>query len=44
MADTRTIEIEVLRYNPEKGGEPHFQSFQVPFSDWKCGSPPFSGL
>ncbi|HKA45395.1 MAG TPA: succinate dehydrogenase/fumarate reductase iron-sulfur subunit [Burkholderiales bacterium] len=33
MADTRTIEIEVLRYNPEKGGEPHFQSFQVPFSD-----------
>src|SRR5215813_3252347 len=33
MADTRTIEIEVLRYNPEKGGEPHFQAFQAPFSD-----------
>ena len=31
MADTRTIEIEVLRYNPEKDAEPHFQAFQVPF-------------
>ena len=33
MADTRTIEIEVLRYNPEQGGEPRFQSFQVPVTD-----------
>jgi fumarate reductase iron-sulfur subunit len=33
MADKRTIEIEVLRYNPEKDKEPHFQSFPVPFSD-----------
>jgi len=32
MAEPRTIEIEVLRYNPEKDTEPHFQSFQVPFS------------
>ena len=32
MADTRTIEIEVLRYNPEKDAEPHLQSFQVPFT------------
>ena len=32
MADTRTIEIEVLRYNPEKDAEPHFQSFEVPFT------------
>jgi len=32
MADTRTIEIEVLRYNPEKDAEPHYQTFQVPFS------------
>ena len=32
MADTRTIEIEVLRYNPEKDSEPHFQTFQVPFA------------
>jgi fumarate reductase iron-sulfur subunit len=33
MADKRTIEIEVLRYNPEKDAAPHFQSFKVPFSD-----------
>src|SRR6476619_3046556 len=32
MADERTIEIEVLRYNPERDAEPHFQSFQVPFA------------
>ena len=32
MADTRTIEIEVLRYNPEQDTEPHFQTFQVPFT------------
>lgn len=31
MTDTKKIEIEVLRYNPEKDGEPHFQTFQVPF-------------
>ena len=30
--ETRTIEIEVLRYNPEQGGAPHFQSYQVPFT------------
>ena len=33
MAEKRTIEIEVLRYNPEKDAAPHFQSFQVPFTD-----------
>jgi fumarate reductase iron-sulfur subunit len=33
MADKRTIQIEVLRYNPEKDAAPHFQSFQVPFTD-----------
>jgi len=32
MDDQRTIEIEVLRYNPEKDAEPRFQSFQVPFT------------
>ena len=32
MADTRTIDIEVLRYNPEKEAEPHFETFQVPFT------------
>ena len=33
MADTRTIEIQVQRYNPEKDAEPYFQSFKVPFTD-----------
>jgi fumarate reductase iron-sulfur subunit len=33
MAEKRTIEIEVLRYNPEKDAAPHFQSFKVPFTD-----------
>ena len=40
MADKRTIEIEVLRYNPEKDAEPHFQSFQVPFTDDVCAAGP----
>lgn len=31
MADKQTIKIEVLRYNPEKDSEPHFQTFEVPF-------------
>ena len=26
MADKRTIQIDVLRYNPEKDAAPHFQS------------------
>lgn len=29
----KTIEIEVLRYNPETDTEPHQQIFQVPFTD-----------
>src|SRR3954465_11008186 len=33
MGEKRTIDIEVLRYNPETDSEPHFQTFQVPFSD-----------
>lgn len=33
MAEPRTIEIEVLRYNPERDAEPHFQTFEVPFAD-----------
>ena len=33
MTDKRTIQIDVLRYNPEKDTEPHFQSFQVPFTN-----------
>lgn len=30
---TDTITLEVLRYNPEKDNEPHFQSFTVPYRD-----------
>ncbi len=30
---TRTIEIECLRYDPQTDTEPHFSSYQVPFSD-----------
>jgi fumarate reductase iron-sulfur subunit len=33
MAEPRTIEIEVLRYNPETDTEPHLQTFKVPFAD-----------
>ena len=29
----KTIEIEVLRYNPETDTEPHQQVFDVPFTD-----------
>lgn len=29
----KTIEIEVLRYNPETDEKPHLQVFQVPFTD-----------
>lgn len=33
MAEKKTIEIEVLRYNPQSDREPRYQSFRVPFSD-----------
>src|SRR3990172_6293698 len=34
MADnTRTIEIEVLRYRPEQDKEPFYQTHSVPFAD-----------
>ena len=33
MADERTIEMEVLRYGPEKDIQPVWQSYQVPFTD-----------
>lgn len=32
-AATRTIEIEVFRYNPECDRESHYEAFQVPFTD-----------
>ncbi|RPI47936.1 MAG: succinate dehydrogenase/fumarate reductase iron-sulfur subunit [Betaproteobacteria bacterium] len=33
MPETRTIEIQVLRYRPEQEHEPVWQSYQVPFTD-----------
>jgi fumarate reductase iron-sulfur subunit len=30
---TRTIEIEVFRYNPESDRQSHYQTFRVPFTD-----------
>ena len=33
MAETKFIEIEVFRYNPETGLEPRFQTYKVPFTD-----------
>jgi len=33
MPQTKTIEIEVFRYNPQTGLEPSFQSYRVPFTD-----------
>ncbi|UCE32485.1 MAG: succinate dehydrogenase/fumarate reductase iron-sulfur subunit [Burkholderiales bacterium] len=33
MAESRTIAIECLRYNPETDSEPRYQTYQVPFTD-----------
>jgi len=33
MPETKTIEIQVLRYRPEQEDEPVWQSYQVPFTD-----------
>lgn len=33
MADTRNIVIECLRYHPESGKEPYFDSWEIPFTD-----------
>jgi len=33
MAETRTIEIEVFRYNPQTDREPRYQTYPVPFTD-----------
>ena len=33
MTTTRTIEIEVFRYNPQTDREPRYQTFQVPFTN-----------
>ena len=33
MAEKKTIVIEVLRYDPEKGGDPYVQSWPIEFTD-----------
>ncbi len=33
MAESKIIEIEVLRYNPETDDEPHLETYKVPFTD-----------
>ena len=33
MPDTRTVAIEVLRYQPAEGARPYVQTFSVPFTD-----------
>jgi len=33
MPETKTIEIQVLRYRPEQDDEPVWQSYKVPFTD-----------
>ncbi len=33
MPETRTITVEVLRYQPANGAEPYTQNFEVPFTD-----------
>lgn len=33
MANTRTIKIQCLRYNPETDAEPRLQTYDVPFTD-----------
>ncbi|MEX2327140.1 MAG: 2Fe-2S iron-sulfur cluster-binding protein, partial [Pseudomonadales bacterium] len=33
MVEERTIEIEVLRYSPERDDAPAWKSYSVPFSD-----------
>jgi fumarate reductase iron-sulfur subunit len=33
MAETRTITIECLRYNPQSDSEPRYQRYDVPFTD-----------
>ena len=33
MSDTKTIEIQVLRYRPEQDDEPVWQSYTVPYTD-----------
>ena len=31
MSAHRIQKVDILRYDPEKDAEPHFQTFEVPF-------------
>lgn len=33
MADLKTIKVEIMRFNPERDNEPHFDTFDVPYDD-----------
>lgn len=33
MADLKTIKMEIMRFNPERDNEPHFDTFDVPYDD-----------
>ena len=33
MSANRIQKVEILRYDPEKDAEPHFQTFEVPFDE-----------
>ncbi|MGA9617078.1 MAG: fumarate reductase iron-sulfur subunit, partial [Serratia proteamaculans] len=33
MAEMNTLKIEVMRYNPERDSEPHFETFAVPYDE-----------
>ncbi|VTR51189.1 Fumarate reductase iron-sulfur subunit [Serratia fonticola] len=33
MAELKTLKIEVMRYNPERDAEPHFETFSVPYDE-----------
>ena len=33
MSANRIQKVKILRYDPEKDAEPHFQTFEVPFDE-----------
>ena len=33
MTDMKLLKMEVMRYNPERDSEPHFETFEVPYDE-----------
>lgn len=33
MTDMKVLKMEVMRYNPERDSEPHFETFEVPYDE-----------